>query len=192
MRIRETFAVMDQNGDKLLDGNDLRKVLHKIRAPKSYVNQSDDIIWEVNDNNKKNYLERRDVERVVRRVLDLQLSQTASITPVADASRNRNSVGSGGSSSKSSTSGMSNSSIRGKEPTRLVNILDFVSSDRELTGYITTRQCIVLLLNRFGSKVKSIDGVRSPNSATCLNQSKVSFRDYLAQIEIHQNIISIQ
>lgn len=192
MRIRETFAVMDQNGDKLLDGNDLRKVLLKIRAPKSYVNQSDDIIWEVNDNNKKNYLERRDVERVVRRVLDLQLSQTASITPVADASRNRNSVGSGGSSSKSSTSGMSNSSIRGKEPTRLVNILDFVSSDRELTGYITTRQCIVLLLNRFGSKVKSIDGVRSPNSATCLNQSKVSFRDYLAQIEIHQNIISIQ
>lgn len=36
------------------------------------------------------------------------------------------------------------------EPTRLANIVDFVSKDLKLIGFISARQCIMLLHSRMG------------------------------------------
>lgn len=76
------------------------------------------MIWEVCDNNSKNYLVVSDLEEIVQRVKEEK--KTSFI------------------------------------PDRLVNIIDFVSKDRKLTGYITASQCILLLHNRFGDNLKSV------------------------------------
>ena len=153
IRVRSTFPILDVNRDKMIDANDLRIVLTKIRAPKSYINEAEDIIWEVNDNNTKNYLEKKDVERIVKRVMDDQKTTM-------------------------------------REPSRLINIIDFVSQDLSLEGYISARQCILLLHNRFGGSVKSVQLRTLFINNHSAGSSRISFKDYLSQVNIRQAVMS--
>jgi Ca2+-binding EF-hand superfamily protein len=155
IRVRATFPVLDVNKDKLIDANDLRAVLRRIKAPKSYITEAEDIIWEVNDNNTKAYLEKRDVESIVKRVMEDQKTNM-------------------------------------REPSRLINIIDFVSQDLNLDGYISARQCILLLHNRFGGSVKSVE-LRTlfMNSGALYSagSSRISFQNYLSQVKIRQAVM---
>ncbi|KAF0975881.1 hypothetical protein FDP41_005208 [Naegleria fowleri] len=150
-RIRATFGILDCNKDKKLDANDLSKVLRKLRAPKEYLDSVDVMIWEVCDNNSKNYLVVSDLEEIVQRVKEEK--KTSFI------------------------------------PDRLVNIIDFVSKDRKLTGYITASQCILLLHNRFGDNLKSVK-LRNLfiNSRTGEGNSKISFKEFLSQVNIRKSL----
>ncbi|EFC46069.1 predicted protein [Naegleria gruberi] len=62
-------------------------------------------------------------------------------------------------------------------PDRLVNIMDFVSKDKNLTGYISASQCILLLHNRFGESLKigTIHGVNQEVEVEELGEKEETF-----------------
>lgn len=175
---------------KVLDLPSLRRVLTRIRAPRDYLDNAADIIWEVNDSNPDNYVDVNDVVRVFARIVQEQKGGNMIV------------------------------------PARLVNIVDFVSKDTGLTGYISARQvccccrsllqlpfnafssligdpcdictmcglvaeeqCILLLHNRFGGDVKSHELRNLLISQNSAGSSKVSFQEYLEQVRIRQMML---
>jgi Ca2+-binding EF-hand superfamily protein len=75
-----------------------------------------------------------------------------------------------------------------REPSRLVDILDFVSKDMDLTGYISARQCILLLHNRLGGIVSSVELRNLFVNNHTAGSSKINFAAFLKQISIRQSL----
>jgi Ca2+-binding EF-hand superfamily protein len=73
-----------------------------------------------------------------------------------------------------------------REPSRLVDVLDFVSKDMDLTGNISARQCILLLHNRFGGVVSSVELRNLFVNNHTAGSSRINFSAFVKQIAIRQ------
>lgn len=75
-----------------------------------------------------------------------------------------------------------------KEPSRLVDIVDFVSKDLDLKGRISARQCILLLHNRFGGRVNSVELRNLFVNNHSAGSSKITFASFVRQVTIRQTL----
>uniref|UniRef100_A0A7S1KPM4 Calmodulin n=1 Tax=Percolomonas cosmopolitus TaxID=63605 RepID=A0A7S1KPM4_9EUKA len=153
-RVREVFPYLDagrRKKDKKIDTKDLQYVLKKIKAPRSWIQQTEEILWEIDDNNQ-GYLLVDDLVRTVQRIMNASKSNAL------------------------------------EEPSRVIDIIDFVSKDPKLTGKISARDCILLLHNRFGGSVNETrlrDLFMNSNFQKATTEY-ISFTEFCKQVKVRR------
>lgn len=78
--------------------------------------------------------------------------------------------------------------VNGHEPHKLVNIIDFISRDPEMTGYISARDCIMLIHNRFGGDASSVE-LRNLFVNNQNIHARISFKEFINQVKMRGIIL---
>ena len=78
IRVREVFPYLDagrRKKDRKVDVRDIQFVLKKIKAPRSWILQAQEILWEIDDNNQ-GFLLVDDMVRTVQRIMNASKTNT--------------------------------------------------------------------------------------------------------------------
>lgn len=154
LKVREVFPYLDsgrRRKDRKIDVMDLEYVLRKIKAPKEWIQQTNEILWEIDDNNQ-GYLS---VDDLVGTVLRIRRQSKGKIH---------------------------------ENPSRILDIIDFVSKDPKLTGKISARDCIVLLHSRFGGVVNETrlrDLFMNSQFQKATNEF-ITFKEFCKQVQVRR------